>query len=283
MSLYAANDFGYLQQAEAYFLSHSKLGVMLSSKDTEVLRYWRDAGVPIEVVCYGIRRGFHEFDEPPRSLFQCRHLVDAELQAWKDRISGGHADASKKGAAVKQEGRSFALPGRDLPDPTALSRRHTRVRLSSRRSLKASVERAQNDDETRQIPPGEEDLASWHLSMWRLKDVGRDSSHPQVREAYRWAWRRMQELRQTLVQSSVRGAALGGKAALSVGQIEAEMYDRVYDTIEPTMRDEIDKQLPTDMEEALGSMSKEASQRQFRIWRRRLLEETFSLKPFFVP
>ncbi|MEO1268788.1 MAG: hypothetical protein AAFX99_11865, partial [Myxococcota bacterium] len=73
MSLYASGDFGYLQQVEAYFLSHTRVGVMLSSLDIELLRQWRSEGIPVEAVCAGIKQTFLNFDEPPRSIHQCRH------------------------------------------------------------------------------------------------------------------------------------------------------------------------------------------------------------------
>ncbi len=275
MSLYAPDDFGYLQQAEAYFLSHSKIGVMLSSKDTELLRHWRDAGVPIEVVCNGIRRGFHEFKEAPRAVFRCRHFVEDELHAWKERMAG-----EAQGALPLR----FELPGRELPDPTDPQRRKRRDVLRGEAPAQPPASAAPSAAELAQktIPPDERTLACWYRCMWRLVELGQQIARPAAREAYRLAYRRMNELRQEALL--VKGDPdLPRSLGLAVGQVEAEMYDQVYANLDPSTRADVDARLPSNMEQALGKMSAEARERQQRIWRRRLLEEVLGLQPFFVP
>lgn len=268
MSLYAPGDFGYLQQAEAYFLSHSKIGVMLSSKDVELLRRWRDGGVPIEVVCYGIRRAFYEFKEPPRALFRCRKLVDAELKAWKERLVG-----EGRGETLPLP---WALPGRELPDPTDPRRRLHRERLRGQAPPEAP------EPPAREIPKGEEELSSWYHSMWRLMELGQRAQGPHARAAYRWAYRQMNELRQE-ARVARDDREIVQRLGLAIGHVEAQMYQSAYEQLSPEEQKRLDGQLPANMEEALGRMSPQARQSQLRIWRRRLLEEALEIAPFFVP
>lgn len=268
--MYASDDFGYLQQAEAYFLSHSKIGVMLSSKDTEILRRWRDGGVPIEVVCYGVRRAFYEFKEPPRTVFQCRKLVEAELKAWKERL------VSEERAGQGALPLSWSPPGRELPDPTDPQRRGRLARL---RGEAPPIPAAPTSPE---IPEGELWLGTWYRSMWRLMALGREAEGAAAREAYRWAYRRMNELRQEALVARGDFEILQ-RLGLAVGQVEAQMYERGYEALDLASQEALDAKLPANMGEALGKMSPMAKARQLGIWRRRLLEDAQGIAPFFVP
>lgn len=271
MSLYAPSDFGYLQQAEAYFLSHSKVGVMLSSKDIETLRKWREGGIPIEVVCHGIRRSFHEFEDPPRNLFRCRKFVEFELQAWKDRLVGQGREQTVLPLA-------FQLPGKDLPDPTDPARRK---RLEGMRK-QSSGGVSPSYLSTKEIPKGEHMLAVWYRSMWTLMERGKAAKTQHARDAYRWAYRRMNELRkEALIAREDR--EIMRRLALAVGQVEAEMYNEAYRNLSEDERALIEARMPANMERALGSMSDEARKTRRLIWLRRILEEVQDIKPFFSP
>ncbi len=280
MSLYAPDDFGYLQQAEAYFLSHSKIGVMLSSKDTELLRTWREAGVPIEVVCYGIRRSFHQFKDPPRALFRCRGFVEEELKAWKERLVG-------EGQGQVSLPLPPSLPGKELPDPTDPTRRRRREALREGRNVDAAQATEPSavevlHDPLRQVPEHETYLTSWYRSMWCLMDLGRKASTAAAKDAYRWGYRKMNELRQE-ARVAREDREIVRRLALAIGHIEAEMYQRAYEGLSQEEQARLDQGLPTNMGEALGQMSLDAKDRQQRIWRRRLLEEALQIEPFFVP
>lgn len=268
MSLYASNSFGYLQQAESFFLSHSGQGLMLGSKDTELLRHWRDRGVPIEVVCAGIHRTFEQFEEPPRQVTRCRKMVEFEMHAWQQRSAGGHDQAP--------EGMGPSLPGRELPDPTDPRRRQRRQEF--RKRFEASREHAL----TRRIPDDERFLAVWYRSMWRLTDLGQESETELGRDVYRWAYKQMQALRVEALEVKDDPVALS-RVALAIGEIEAAMYEQMIARLSPRQRERLDRSIPEALREALAGMSLEARERQMRLWQRKSLEEEMAFRAFFTP
>ena len=270
MSLYARNNFGYLQQAEAFFLSHSHVGLMIGSKDSEMLRHWRDLGIPIEVVCSGIHEAFEHFRDPPRRVAQCRKMVEKEFEAWRERNAGSHNldDGAEEDNPL----------GRDLPDPTDPNRRRERA-LRRQRFIEAR-QPAQRDE--RLIPEDEVFLTVWYRSMWRLMDLGRDSETDRGREAYRWAYKQMQALRQEALDHRHDHEALS-RVGLVIGEIESGMFDHLYESLSETERTRLDANLPENLRTSLGTMSARARQMQTQLWRRRLLEESLAFKPFFTP
>lgn len=274
MSLYGRNNFGYLQQAEAFFLSHSQVGLMLGSKDTEMLRQWRNAGVPIEVVCAGIQRAFEQFQEPPRRISNCRRMIDKELQAWRTRQAGAHGDDANMGAW------SSATPERELPDPTDPTRRRHREALRQRGAQSGAASAAATAGP--QVPADEGYLELWYRCMWRLTALGRDSETAVGRDAYRWAYKQMQALRAEALEVKDDERALS-RLGLAIGEIEASMYERYYEALSAPERERVDARLPSGVNEMLSRMSPSARARQQRTWRRRLLEEAKGFHPFFTP
>ncbi len=89
MSFIPREQFNYIREVEAYFLHLAGRGVMLSSRDVELVRAWRDQGAPVEVVCRGILDAFDAKDNV-RSVAQCRKAVEAEVEAWRGREAGAH-------------------------------------------------------------------------------------------------------------------------------------------------------------------------------------------------
>jgi len=268
VSLYAADGFGYHQQVEAYFLSLSKIGVMLSSKDTVLMQTYRQSGVPVEIVCLGIRRAFAAFVEPPRSLYQCRHAVGQEIAAWKARAAGHHDLPAPPPDARP------SLPGRDLPDPTS---RRPRPRRAARACAPSPL-----PPPPAPLPPREPWLEAWHRSMERLIDLGKNSEDEHVTRCYRWAYKQMNALKEEALETEDREHA-AAILPLAIGEVEAAMYDQLHNSLHPDMRAALEARLPPQMHRALRSMSPAAAHRQLRVWRRRLLEEVFGVAPFFVP
>lgn len=298
MSLYAANAFGYLQQVEAYFLSQTRVGVMLSSKDAELMRHYRDTHVPVEVVCLGIQRAFKTFDEAPRSIYQCRHAIEHEVHAWRARQVGRHVQADASSATLRSAAApalAAALPGRDLPDPTDPNRRLRRSRRPPPPgdTPQARPQRPQRP-EPEALPPipiagGQELTATrepwlepWYRSMARLMELGRGCEDEHITRCYRWAWKEMQHLRLEALDEADRERA-ASVLPLAIGEIEAAMYDQLYNSLHPDLRVELDTRLPPQMHRALKAMSAPAAHRQLRVWRRRMLEELLAVKPFYTP
>lgn len=269
MSLYAADGFGYHQQVEAYFLSQSKIGVMLSSKDAVLMNSYRHSGVPVEVVCLGIKRAFALYEEAPRSLYQCRHAIDQEIQAWKSRFAGHHGPNHVPPPPP-------SLPGRDLPDPT--SRRPRRARRSAPEPPPAAT------PSPAALAPIEREpwLEGWYRSMERLIELGKASTDEHVTRCYRWAYKQMNALKQEAEETEDK-EQVAGILPLAVGEIEAAMYDQLFNSLHPDLRSALETRLPPQMHRALRSMSQEAARRQLRVWRRRLLEEMLGVSPFFTP
>lgn len=268
MSLYARKNFGYLQQAEAFFLSMSRRGLMLGSKDTELLRHWREVGIPIEVVCGGIRNAFEAYKDPPRGISQCRRMVEKELHAWRQRHAGTH-DTDATDHALR-------LPGKDLPDPTDPERRRKREALRQR------FEAARQPSLAPQIPDDERFLAVWYQSMWRLMDLGQQSETELGRDMYRWAYKQMQELRQEALEMRL-DPRVRAEVPLVIGEIEAAMFDKLYESLSEPARERLDASLPDDIAKALERMSADARSHQRKLWRRRAIEAQMAFHPFFTP
>ena len=266
MSLYATGEFGYLQQIEAYFLSYSRVGVMLSSLDTELIRQWRQDGVPVEAVCTGIKQTFDNFDEPPRSIHQCRHHIDSAIKAWLSHQSN-HPESADNAPR---------LPGRDLPDPTRLNKR----RRSWRKADAISKETSQ---ETADVPDDEVLLRCWYRSMSTLVEAGhRDALSDLTRDVYRWAYRQMLDLRQRALKLD-DSTRLVTMLPLAIGEIEAGMYDLAFQSLDQEAQSFLEQHFSPEMRSALKHMSPEARHRQLFAWRRRVMEDILELKPFFTP
>jgi hypothetical protein len=80
-----------------YFLGLRGAGLLLSPLDQEQVSEWERRGLPVPVVCRGLRRAFEEHaagappNAPrPRSLRACRGAVEAEWRAYR---SGRVGDA----------------------------------------------------------------------------------------------------------------------------------------------------------------------------------------------
>ena len=74
-----------------YFLGLRGAGLMLSPLDLEQLRSWERRGLPVAVVCRGLRRGFEDAlrrsaseRPPPRSVRAYRLAVEDEWRAYRE-------------------------------------------------------------------------------------------------------------------------------------------------------------------------------------------------------
>ena len=97
MSHLPSETLSYEAVVSEYFLGLRGAGLMLSPLDLELVRSWERRGVPVAVVCRGLRRGFSDAlrDRPlgssaPRALRAYRHAVEDE---WRSYCSGRVGDA----------------------------------------------------------------------------------------------------------------------------------------------------------------------------------------------
>lgn len=108
----------YIKSVEEYFLSLAGEGIMLSSIDYDLIRGWRDAGIPEEIVMRGISRAFGDKGRKVvpggsiRSLRQCAEYVETCAEEY------GYGAAGVKSGISKAE----AARDRDLPITERLGR-----------------------------------------------------------------------------------------------------------------------------------------------------------------
>lgn len=97
MSEIPRDELSYRHVVAEYFLGLRGAGLMLSPLDAEQVAEWEQRGIPLAVVCRGLRRGFdeHVASRPagaarPRSLRALRGAVESE---WRGYRSGRVGDA----------------------------------------------------------------------------------------------------------------------------------------------------------------------------------------------
>jgi hypothetical protein len=124
----SALDYGAV--VSEYFLGLRGAGLMLSPLDEEVVADWERRGLPVAVVCRGLRRGLEQHAEngagrPPRSLRALRLVVEDEWRVYRSgRVgdapppAGEDAVASSRLAAARallqEAGRTAAPALRDV-------------------------------------------------------------------------------------------------------------------------------------------------------------------------
>jgi hypothetical protein len=86
-----------------YFLGLRGAGLMLSPLDQDAVAEWERRGLPVAVVCRGLRRGLedHARPGPPRSLRALRLAVEDEWRAYQaGRVGDAPAPPGEAGAAA---------------------------------------------------------------------------------------------------------------------------------------------------------------------------------------
>lgn len=84
----------YIKRVEEYFLSLAGEGIMLSSIDYDLIRGWRDAGIPEEIVMRGISRAFGDKGRKAipggsiRGLRQCAEFIETCAEEYGYRAPG---------------------------------------------------------------------------------------------------------------------------------------------------------------------------------------------------
>ena len=97
LSLINRNNLNYLYCVEQYFLSLTGSGVALSPIDYQAIKSWEKKGIPLNIVCAGIKRGIESFRKThglynslPRSIKYCEGLVEEEFLKYKRLKVGAH-------------------------------------------------------------------------------------------------------------------------------------------------------------------------------------------------
>jgi hypothetical protein len=90
-----------------YFVALRGAGLMLSPLDLELVRAWERRGLPVAVVCRGLRRGLESYLEgrpagnpPPRAVRAYRLAVEDEWRAYRSgRVGDSPAPPDERDAA----------------------------------------------------------------------------------------------------------------------------------------------------------------------------------------
>jgi hypothetical protein len=95
MSDLPPDALSYQAVVSEYFLGLRGAGLMISPLDQELVAEWEQRGLPVAVVCRGLRRGLEELVERrapgatlPRSLRALRFAVEDEWNAYQQRRVG---------------------------------------------------------------------------------------------------------------------------------------------------------------------------------------------------
>ncbi len=107
MSEIPQESLSYQAAAAEFWLALRSSGLLLSPLDAELVAEWERRGLPLAVVCRGLRRGLEDWkrDRPqgsalPRSLRACRFAVEEEWRAYRQgRVGASEAPPAEAGAA----------------------------------------------------------------------------------------------------------------------------------------------------------------------------------------
>ena len=84
MSFIEKNNLNYLSKVEQFFLSLKKSGLALSAADYHLINKWEERGIPVELLCRAIERGFvqhRRFSRAPKvSLTYFQNIIEEEIQ-----------------------------------------------------------------------------------------------------------------------------------------------------------------------------------------------------------
>jgi hypothetical protein len=119
-----ASALGYQAVVAEYFLGLRGAGLMISPLDAELVAEWERRGLPVAVVCRGLRRGLEDAAERrpagailPRSLRALRLAVEDEWRAYQfGRVGDAPAPPAEAAAAEERLTAARALladAGRD--------------------------------------------------------------------------------------------------------------------------------------------------------------------------
>jgi hypothetical protein len=99
-----SHALGYQTVVTEYFLGLRGAGLLVSPLDEELIGEWERRGLPVAVVCRGLRRGLEDLVEDrrqaPRSIRALRFAVEAEWHAYQaGRVGDSPAPPAETSAA----------------------------------------------------------------------------------------------------------------------------------------------------------------------------------------
>jgi len=101
-----SDALGYQAVVAEFYLGLRGSGLLLSPLDQELVAEWERRGLPVPVVCRGIRRGMEEFASErraPRSLRALRFAVEDEWRAYRSgRVGEAPAPAGEEELAARR-------------------------------------------------------------------------------------------------------------------------------------------------------------------------------------
>ena len=123
MSDLPSEALGYQAVVAEFYLGLRGSGLLLSPLDQELVSEWERRGLPVPVVCRGIRRGVEELlseRRAPRSLRTLRFAVEDEWRAYlAGRVGDSPAPGSEDELAARRrlEARERLAAARARPGP----------------------------------------------------------------------------------------------------------------------------------------------------------------------
>jgi hypothetical protein len=150
MSDLPAESVGYQEVVAEYFLGLRGAGLLLSPLDQELVAEWERRGLPVPVVCRGLRHGMAALAEerrgPVRSLRSLRLAVEDEWRAYRSgRVGSAPAPPSEEETALRRIADAQALLLRAATGGSPPANDEAARALESWRSLPGSpLERVEN-------------------------------------------------------------------------------------------------------------------------------------------
>jgi hypothetical protein len=92
MRAYPTDRLNFLETVQVYFLEVTGKGVVLGSRDAELLQAWRAEGATAAAVCQGIDDAVRARAELPRSIAGCRKWIEPRVEASRALATGGNFD-----------------------------------------------------------------------------------------------------------------------------------------------------------------------------------------------
>ena len=92
MSLIDKQNLNYFTTVEQFFISLKDSGLALSANDYNLIAEWESRGIPVDVVCRAIEKGYVEARRQSRraqeqkiSLFHLKETVENEIKMREKR------------------------------------------------------------------------------------------------------------------------------------------------------------------------------------------------------
>lgn len=138
-----SSDSAYFDAVQDYFLERTGRGLILSSRDLELLLGWFQSGASAAVVCQGIDEAVEVLGQAPRDLHACKKFVQERVDRLGEvRVGISRAPRALEPAAVSPtfDAPSRVAPARDVPAedvPGVLERLRTVHENAGRPELRA--------------------------------------------------------------------------------------------------------------------------------------------------